>query len=192
MGFERLRIRLAGAGGHGIVFAGRWLGTTLVLSGLEVSLRPYYSPAQRGGWSKCDMVVTRAEEEPPILDEVDVLVVTLQSLYHEEIANVRPGGVVVVEADAVRDRSKRSDVIEVPYEAFRVSLRLSNEPRYGNAALVGFLCGFLGLAPLEKVEEALRKLGARNVETNIRVASKGYEDGIEYRKRYSVPPSFTS
>jgi len=191
MDFERLRIRLVGAGGHGIVFASRWLGMTLVLSGFEVSLRPYYSPAQRGGWSKCDMVISRVEEEPPIVDEIDVLVATLQSLYEDEIRRVRRGGVVIVEESTVKIRGIRSDVVEVPYGAFKVSLGIANDTRYGNAALVGFVCGFLGLASFNMVEEGIKRLGTRALETNLMVARKGFNDGVEYRKRYSALSSLT-
>ncbi len=175
-------IRLAGAGGHGIVFAGRWLGLAHVLAGYEVSLRPYYSPAQRGGWSKCDMVISVGEEIPPILDELDILVSTLQSLYIDEIRNVRSGGIVVVDADSVKRRELRKDVVEIPYPAFRTSIEVAGRDRYGNAALVGFVAGLLGLIELDNLIEALKRLGARDFEANARVVEKGFRDGVEARK----------
>ncbi len=179
---KELALRFAGAGGHGIVFAGRWIGTALVLEGYEVSLRPYYSPAQRGGWSKCDMVLSVDEEMPPIIDEVDVLVVTLQSLYFEEIGNVKKGGVIVLESDAIKERGARSDVIEIPYPAFKTSLEITGRDRYGNAALVGFVCGYLGLVNLDSLIEALKKLRVKEFEENVKVVKKGFEDGSKARK----------
>ncbi|NPA97667.1 MAG: hypothetical protein GXO32_08725 [Crenarchaeota archaeon] len=184
--YRELSIRFAGAGGHGIVFAGRWLGMALVIRGYEVSLRPYYSPAQRGGWSKCDMVLAVGEEVPPILDEVDVLVVTLQSLYLDEIGHVRRGGLVIVDADAVKQRGARSDVIELAYPAFKTSISVTGKDRYGNAALIGFISGLLDLVDVDTLLTALKRLGGRDLEANSAVLRKGYEDGVKVREQKHI------
>ena len=172
-----LVIRFAGAGGHGMVFAGRLLGTALALAGYEVTLRPYYSPAQRGGWSKCDLVVSTLEEIPPVVDELDVLVVTLQTLYDSDAAMVKRGGVVVFEKSTVVP--KRRDVEHVGVEAFKIAERVAGAPVFANSLLVGFVSSMLGLTNVDTLIEALERIRARQMDENMRALRAGYELGAK-------------
>jgi 2-oxoglutarate ferredoxin oxidoreductase subunit gamma len=44
-----LRIRIGGLGGHGILLAGRVLGTAAIYAGYDAIMTVAYSPEQRGG-----------------------------------------------------------------------------------------------------------------------------------------------
>jgi len=160
-----------------MVFAGRLLGTALALAGYEVTLRPYYSPAQRGGWSKCDLVVSTLEEIPPVVDELDVLVVTLQTLYDSDVSLVKRNGVVVFERSTVAP--KRRDVEHVGVEAFKLAERVAGSSVFANSLLVGFVSSMLGLTNIDTLVEALERIHARQIDENVRALKVGYELGAK-------------
>jgi len=182
---KELVIRFAGAGGHGMVFAGRLLGTALALAGYEVTLRPYYSPAQRGGWSKCDLVVSTLEEIPPVVDELDVLVVTLQMLYDSDIVLVKRGGVVLFEKSTVRPR-EAPDIEHVGIDAFKLAERVAGAPIFANSLLVGFVASAFSLTTLDTLLEALDRIHARQRDENARALKVGYELG----EKSSIKPRY--
>jgi len=178
----RIEIRIAGAGGHGIVFAGRLLGTALVEKGFEVFMRVSYSPAQRGGWSCADIVVSDREILSPLVESPHILVVTTQDRYDNEIANVRRDGYVVYESDTVHPTNS-SVARHIPVPAFRIAEKVAGSRQFGNSVLIGFLAYATRLVDLETLVRSLDKIGARAKDRNIKALEAGYsyarEHGVE-------------
>ncbi len=182
-----LELRMAGAGGHGIVFAGRLLGHALTMANYIVTLRPHYSPAQRGGWSKVDMVVSRSIDVPPVLEAPHIFVVTLQSLYEDEIQNVASGGFVLFDEETVKPEPTRSDVEYLPLPLFKLSQQITGNRRFANSVLVGILAAATKLVSLEHLVNALDLVGARNIEENRKALEAGYRYAEEHG--ISIPVS---
>jgi len=82
----REEIRIAGAGGQGIVMAGRILAEAAILSGYDAAQSQVYGPQSRGGASRSDVVIESGEVGFPLVDDVDSLVV----LSIEAYARYRP------------------------------------------------------------------------------------------------------
>ena len=101
---------IAGFGGQGLLFAGKFLAYKGMLDGKEVSWLPSYGPAMRGGTANCSVIVSDAPVGSPIVDRPNVLMVmNLPSLDEYEDAVV-PGGMIFVDSALVERKVRRTDV----------------------------------------------------------------------------------
>ena len=66
---------IAGFGGQGLLFAGKFLVYKGMLEGKEVSWLPSYGPEMRGGTANCSVIVSDEPVGSPIVDEPNVLMV---------------------------------------------------------------------------------------------------------------------
>ncbi len=168
-----VKLRLIGAGGHGILTMGSLIGTAAVVyAGKEAVMVVGYSPAQRGGWSRADVIVSDEPIDFPIFARPDVLVATTQETYDMEVGRVREGGVVVYEAELVEPRRVRG-VRQYGVRAFRAAMEAGLR-QAANMVLLGFLNSMLRLVPDEALLEAIRsRIRRRYLEPNLRAFEAG-------------------
>ena len=176
-----ISIRITGAGGHGIAFAARVLGNALTKRGFNVAMRISYSPAQRGGWSRADIVVSSEETIwNPIADELDVLIVTTQERYDAEVKDVKRGGYVIYESEVIKPRDIEG-VEQIPIEAFKLAEMVTGSRVFGNSVLIGFFASASGLIPLSLLEEVMRELEVRALDSNLKALRAGFERGFNVK-----------
>jgi len=78
---SRSEIRIAGAGGQGVVTAGRILAEAAIVSGANATQSQVYGPQSRGGASRSDVVIATGEIGFPLADHIDILVVLSSEAY---------------------------------------------------------------------------------------------------------------
>lgn len=78
---SRSEIRIAGAGGQGIVTAGRILAEAAILSGMNATHSQVYGPQSRGGASRSDIVIASDEIGFPLADDIGYLVILSAEAY---------------------------------------------------------------------------------------------------------------
>lgn len=100
---DRFEIRLSGLGGQGIITLGRVLGTGLALGhGYQVTQTQSYGPEARGGSSRCDLVVSSGSISFPKAESLDLLVALSQEACNSYYRFLKPGGLLVLETDLVK------------------------------------------------------------------------------------------
>src|SRR5574340_1233937 len=100
----RYGIRLAGSGGQGLILAGIILAEAAgIYDGKYVCQTQSYGPAARGGASKAEVVISDAEIDYPKAIQPDVLLALNQASLDKYLADLKPGGVLLVDADLVRE-----------------------------------------------------------------------------------------
>jgi 2-oxoglutarate ferredoxin oxidoreductase subunit gamma len=141
------QLRLSGTGGQGMILAGRMLADTLIAAGLRVSQSTTYEPTSRGGVSRCDLIVSQAEVEYPLVTGLDYLVVLAQSAVGISNGLINLDGIVIVDAGVVA-RPPQGD-----YRLHRLPL-IETARRLGNVrvANVVSLGALLALAPVCSLE----------------------------------------
>ena len=72
------QILIAGFGGQGILFAGKFLAYKGLVEELQVSWLPSYGPEMRGGTANCNVILSDTPVGSPIITEPDVLIATIQ------------------------------------------------------------------------------------------------------------------
>ena len=146
---------IAGFGGQGLLFAGKFLVNKGMLEGKEVSWLPSYGPEMRGGTANCSVIVSDDPVGSPIVDHPDVLMVmNLPSLDKYEDAVV-PGGMIFVDSTLIERKVKRSDV-KVFYVPATQMASDSGMTTLANMILTGKIMKELGEFDEESVNNALR------------------------------------
>ena len=65
------QILIAGFGGQGILFAGKFLAYKGLLEDLQVSWLPSYGPEMRGGTANCNVILSDDPVGSPIITDLD-------------------------------------------------------------------------------------------------------------------------
>ena len=145
---------IAGFGGQGLLFAGKFLVNKGMLEGKEVSWLPSYGPAMRGGTANCSVIVSDDPVGSPIVDHPDVLMVmNLPSLEKYEDAVV-PGGMIFVDSTMIERKVKRTDVKTFYVPATQMASD-SGMTTLANMILTGKILKELGEFDAGNIDEAL-------------------------------------
>ena len=103
-------ILIAGFGGQGILFSGKFLAYEGLIDGKEVSWLPSYGPEMRGGTANCSIIISDSAVGSPIVSNPDILIaMNLPSLdkYENETKN---GGQIFVDSSLIERKVERTDV----------------------------------------------------------------------------------
>lgn len=147
-------IILAGFGGQGIMFAGQIISYAAMDAGKEVTWIPSYGPEMRGGTANCTVVIADEEIGSPVVKNPDaVLAMNLPSLYKYE-PQIKPGGVLVINASMVDRLARRTDITAVSIPCNEIAEQIGN-PRLANMVAIGALLACLGVLTLADLETAL-------------------------------------
>ena len=151
------QILIAGFGGQGILFAGKFLAYKGLLEGRQVSWLPSYGPEMRGGTASCSVILSDEPVGSPIVSRPDILMVmNLPSLDRYEPA-VRSGGTVLLDSTLVEREVQRGDlsVCRIP------ATRMASDHQLGSLANMirtGKLLTLLGRGEEKDIEAALDKV----------------------------------
>ena len=66
-------IVIAGFGGQGVLFAGKFLAYTGLIEDRKVSWLPSYGPEMRGGTANCSVILSDSPVGSPIVSNPDIL-----------------------------------------------------------------------------------------------------------------------
>ena len=148
---------IAGFGGQGLLFAGKFLVNKGMMEGKEVSWLPSYGPEMRGGTANCSVIISDDPVGSPIVSKPNVLMVmNLPSLDKYE-NDVKAGGKIFVDSSLIGRKVERTDVdtYYVPATQLASDAGLTG---LANMILVGKLMKELGEFDEESVAESLKKV----------------------------------
>ncbi len=173
------QILIAGFGGQGILFAGKFLAYKGLTEDLQVSWLPSYGPEMRGGTANCNVIISEEPVGSPIITEPDVLVaMNLPSLNRYE-STVKAGGIIFVDSTLI-DRKIERDDVTVHYIPATKLASDNQMPTLANMIIMGKILKELNefneetvLAALKKVVSAKR---ADMLETNLKALHIGAEN----------------
>jgi len=112
---DRFEIRFSGLGGQGIITLGKIMGQGLALGhGYNVTQTQSYGPEARGGSSKCDLVISSARISYPKAENLDLLVALSQEACNKYYPYLKPGGVLILESDLVK-QPPTNQFLGLPY-----------------------------------------------------------------------------
>jgi 2-oxoglutarate ferredoxin oxidoreductase subunit beta len=148
------RIRIAGAGGQGIVLAGLLVAEAAVAAGRNATHAQVYGPESRGGASRAEVIVSDGEIDYPCADRVDALVALTQEAHDRYADRLRPGGLLIVDADHVAAPAGEGRACHaLPITA--TALRVLGTPVGANLVALGALIGLAHVVPVQAVERAV-------------------------------------
>lgn len=104
------QILIAGFGGQGILFAGKFLAYKGLTEDLQVSWLPSYGPEMRGGTANCNVILSDTPVGSPIITAPDVLIAMNLPSLQKYVDTVVPGGQVYVDSSLIDAKVDRTDV----------------------------------------------------------------------------------
>ena len=171
------QILIAGFGGQGLLFAGKFLANKGLLEGRQLSWLPSYGPEMRGGTANCSVVLSDEPVGSPIVNKPDVLIVmNLPSLDKYDDAVV-PGGTIFVDSTLIGRKVRRTDVRAFYLPATQLAQQ-NGIASLANMIMLGKVlreCDFTGF---DNIEDAVRSVvSAKHAdlfEVNLKALKLGY------------------
>ncbi len=174
------QILLAGFGGQGILFSGKFLAYEGLVEGRELSWLPSYGPEMRGGTANCSVILSDTPIGSPIVTHPDILIaMNLPSLdkYESEVVS---GGKIFVDSSLI-DREVKRDDIDVYYiPATKIA---SDEGLSGlaNMIMIGFMLKNTDVCSYENVDATIEKLVPARKKDMISLNKKAIELGYNFK-----------
>ena len=173
------RILIAGFGGQGVLFAGKFLAYKGLIEGKQVSWLPSYGPEMRGGTANCSVIVGDEPIGSPIVNAPNTLIaMNLPSLQKYENAVV-PGGLILVDSSLIAEKVSRTDV-KVCYVP---ATKLANDSGFStlaNMILIGKLLKESEDMSFDHTEDALKKVIPARKMNLLDVNLKALETGFGF------------
>ena len=104
------QILIAGFGGQGILFSGKFLAYKGLIEDVQVSWLPSYGPEMRGGTANCNVVLSDTPVGSPIITVPDVLIAMNAPSLQKYVNTVAPGGQIYVDSSLIDVKVERDDV----------------------------------------------------------------------------------
>ena len=104
------QILIAGFGGQGILFAGKFLAYKGLMEEKQVSWLPSYGPEMRGGTANCNVILSETPVGSPIITAPDVLIAMNLPSLQKYVDSVVPGGQIYVDSALIDAKVERTDV----------------------------------------------------------------------------------
>ena len=104
------QILIAGFGGQGILFSGKFIAYKGLVEELQVSWLPSYGPEMRGGTANCNVILSDDPVGSPIITTPDVLIAMNAPSLQKYVNTVVAGGQIYVDSSLIDVKVERNDV----------------------------------------------------------------------------------
>ena len=104
------QILIAGFGGQGILFSGKFLAYKGLIEDVQVSWLPSYGPEMRGGTANCNVILSDTPVGSPIITVPDVLIAMNTPSLQKYVNTVAPGGQIYIDSSLIDVKVERTDV----------------------------------------------------------------------------------
>lgn len=171
------QILIAGFGGQGVLFAGKFLAYKGLSEGREVSWLPSYGPEMRGGTANCSVILSDEPVGSPIVAKPDVLMAMNLPSFDKYESSVVPGGYVFVDSTLIAHKAQRTDIKAFYIPATKMAVQ-AGTPTLANMIIVGKMMKETGAVSLEGLEATMKKFvpakHADLVDANMNAIMAGY------------------
>lgn len=172
-------ILIAGFGGQGVLFAGKFLAYKGLIENRQVSWLPSYGPEMRGGTANCSVILSDESVGSPIVSKPNILMaMNLPSLDKYE-NDVLPGGMIFVDSTLIERKVSRTDVnvFYIPSTALAAEI---GAPTLANMVMTGKVIRECDDISAENLEAALGKVvSARHADLKD-INLKALQTGMEF------------
>ena len=175
------QILIAGFGGQGVLFAGKFLAYKGLMEEKQLSWLPSYGPEMRGGTANCSVILSDDPVGSPIITAPDVLVAMNLPSLQKFVDTVAPGGQIYVDSALIDVKVERTDV-EVFYIPATSMAKEANIASLANMIIVGHLLENHPELSFEGTEAVVTKLVPPKKAALIELNMKALEMGKNFNK----------
>ncbi len=175
------QILIAGFGGQGILFAGKFLAYKGLMEDQQVSWLPSYGPEMRGGTANCNVILSDTPVGSPIITAPDVLIAMNLPSLQKYVDTVVPGGQVYLDSSLIDAKVNRTDV-QVFYIPATQMAKDSQMASLANMIIVGHLLENNPELSFTGTDAVVAKLVPPQKEALVALNMKALNIGKEYNK----------
>lgn len=172
------QILIAGFGGQGVLFAGKFLAYKGLTEEKQVSWLPSYGPEMRGGTANCSVIVSDMPVGSPIITNPDVLIAMNLPSLQKFVNDVVPGGKIFVDSTLIDAKVERTDV-EVFYVPATQLAKDAGFSTLANMVLVGKVLRECDAVSFQNNKETFEKFipakKAGLIDMNCQALQTGYD-----------------
>lgn len=172
-------IILAGFGGQGVMSMGQLLAYAGMEENKQVSWIPSYGPEMRGGTANCSVTISDVPVSSPLIDEPDTLIVLNRPSLEKFEADVKAGGLLLINSSLVDIDPQRSDLRVLKLPVDNLAQEKFGNPRVANMILLGAFVALTGAVSINSVVGALKKVLPEHRHKLIPLNQQALELGVE-------------
>ena len=173
------QILIAGFGGQGVLFAGKFLAYKGLVQDKQVSWLPSYGPEMRGGTANCSVVLSDMPVGSPIITNPDVLVAMNLPSLQKFVDAVVPGGKIILDSTLIDAKVERSDV-EVFYIPATQLAKDAGFSTLANMILMGKVIKETGAVRFDNNLETLKSFIPAKKEKLIDINCQALQAGYDF------------
>ena len=174
------QILIAGFGGQGVLFAGKFLAYKGLMEDLQLSWLPSYGPEMRGGTANCSVILSETPVGSPIITKPDVLIAMNLPSLQKFVDDVVPGGQIYVDSALIDVKVERTDV-EVFYIPATQMAKDNGISSLANMIIVGNLLENHPELSFEGTDAVVEKLVPPKKAALVELNKKALALGKEYK-----------
>ena len=172
------QIMIAGFGGQGVLFAGKFLAYKGMVQDKQISWLPSYGPEMRGGTANCSVVISDTPVGSPIITTPDVLIAMNLPSLQKFVDAVVPGGKIILDSTLIDAKVERTDV-EVFYIPATQLAKDAGFSTLANMILTGKVLKVIDTVAYEGNKETLESFipakKAGLIDVNLKALQIGYD-----------------
>ncbi len=175
---SRSEIRIAGAGGQGVVTAGRILAEAAILCGRASTHSQAYGPQARGGASRSDVVIATEVIGFPLADHIDMLVILNSEAYLRYQPELGEHGHLIIDDGCANEHLDRHlhDSKVTQYPIVEKARSLSGGQLVAGIIALGVVQAFAEVVDTEALRQAVASgVPARHKELNLKALETGMQ-----------------
>jgi len=186
---ERYDIRFSGSGGQGIVLAAMVLAEAAAIGdGSHVCQTQSYGPEARGGTCQAEVVLSKRPIDYPRAMKLDLLLAMNQASCDAHFSDLKPEGLLVVDAGLV-DQIPTHRAVAIPFS--EIAQKEVGKRLVANMVALGAVAHLTKVVSPKAVESALMAMAPKGTEEMNR---RAFQAGIKAAKKVdlaSLPPTAT-
>ena len=172
-------ILIAGFGGQGILFCGKFLAYKGLLDDKQVSWLPSYGPAMRGGTANCSIVLSDENIGSPIVLYPDVLVAMNKPSFEKYEKEIKTGGLCFVDTTLIDSKEERKDITYFNIPATKIATD-NGIAKLANMVMIGYVVKMLDEINKDDFTKAMGKLVPANKKELLDMNMKALNLGLNF------------
>ena len=173
------QIMIAGFGGQGVLFAGKFLAYKGMVQNKQISWLPSYGPEMRGGTANCSVVISDTPVGSPIITNPDMLIAMNLPSLQKFVDAVVPGGVIILDSTLIDAKVERTDV-KVFYIPATQMAKDAGFSTLANMILTGKALKEMDIVSWEGNRETLESFIPAKKENLIDINCQALQTGYDY------------
>jgi 2-oxoglutarate ferredoxin oxidoreductase subunit gamma len=170
-------IKFAGFGGQGILLSAKLLAYAAMKMDYFVAWVPSYGPEMRGGTAYCTVVISDKRIGSPIIKNPTHLVAMNRPSLEKFAPDVKPGGVIFINASLIPTRSERDDIIELAVPVNEIATE-AGSARAANIVALSSFAAKAKIVDLDILKNCIKE-EFKNKAKIIPLNMKAFDAGVE-------------